>query len=79
MKYLLVLLVVVLGIWLLTGRRGPRDAPPVTRRKTRAVEAAPEMLACAHCGMHVPATEALLDAAGRPFCEEAHRVAGPAR
>ncbi len=78
MKYLLVLLVVVVGIWLLTNRRRSGEAPPVARKKPKAVEAPPEMVACAHCGMHVPASEALLDAAGRPFCEEAHRLAGPA-
>lgn len=35
------------------------------------------MLACAHCGVHLPQAEALTDAAGRPFCGEAHRLAGP--
>jgi uncharacterized protein len=79
MKYLLVLLVVVLGIWLLTGRRGVRAAPPEAKKKRQPPVAAPEMVACAHCGMHVPASEALRDAADRPFCEEAHRIAGPAR
>ena len=79
MKYLLVLLVVVLGIWLLTGRRGSRAVPPPAAKKKGPAAAAPEMVACAHCGMHVPGPEALRDAAGRPFCEEAHRLAGPAR
>ena len=35
------------------------------------------MLACAQCGLHVPKAEALFDAAGRPYCGEAHRLAGP--
>lgn len=78
MKYLLVLLVVVVGLWLLTGRRG-RQPPPAKTAKPGARDAAPEMVACAHCGVHVPAPEALRDAQGRPFCEEAHRIAGPAR
>ena len=78
MKYLLVLLVVVVGLWLLAGRRGSRADPPLAK-KQRPPVASPDMVACAHCGMHVPAPEALRDAAGRPFCEEAHRVAGPAR
>ena len=35
------------------------------------------MLACAHCGVHLPQAEAVVDAGGRPFCGEAHRLAGP--
>ena len=34
------------------------------------------MLACAHCGLHLPARDALVDAAGQPYCSEAHRRAG---
>lgn len=35
--------------------------------------ASPErMVACARCGVHLPASEALEDAAGRPFCGPAH-------
>ncbi|SNS22498.1 uncharacterized protein SAMN06265795_101602 [Noviherbaspirillum humi] len=31
-----------------------------------------EMLACARCQLHVPASEALFDLAGRPYCCEQH-------
>jgi len=78
MKYLLVLVVVLVGAWLLLGRRrsGLPPAPPGNPKKVDA--ATPQaMLACAHCGMHLPEAEALRDAAGRPFCTEAHRLAGP--
>jgi uncharacterized protein len=35
------------------------------------------MLACAHCGVHLPSADALRDAAGRAYCSDAHRLAGP--
>jgi len=31
------------------------------------------MVACAHCGMHFPASEALADASGAVFCSTEHR------
>lgn len=79
MKYLLVLVVVVVVLWLMFGRgRGgaapSRPAPPPPRG---APPAAAPMLACAHCGVHLPQAEAVLDAGGRPFCSAAHRLAGP--
>lgn len=86
MKYLLVLLVVVIGLYALMGRvRRPRspDAPPQPGRApppaapSTAKAAATPMLACAHCGVHLPSDEAALDAAGRGYCGDAHRLAGP--
>jgi uncharacterized protein len=86
MKYLLVLLVVVAGAWLLLGRgRGGRRGglpgqeraePRVPPAGTPAIDAV-TMVACAHCGVHVPAADLCFDAAGRPYCSEAHSVAGP--
>jgi uncharacterized protein len=70
-KLLLVLLVVALvGLIAWTWRR-PRTLdggvrPPRLRT----------MVACAHCGLHVPASEALmLD--DRPYCSAGHLEAGP--
>ena len=83
MKYLLVLLVVIVGAWLLIGRRRGDRTPPAgpsakADKAAKARAAKPqEMLACAHCGVHLPQAEALMDAGGRPFCSEAHRLAGP--
>ncbi len=31
------------------------------------------MIACAHCGVHLPAAEAVTDAQGHRFCSPAHR------
>lgn len=81
MKYLLVLIVVVLGIWLLLRKRsgpGTGTSAPETRRAARPASSAPAaMVACAHCDLRLPEGEAQFDALGRPFCSEAHRLAGP--
>ena len=80
MKYLLVLVVVLVVAWMLLRRRDPPSgAPkpgPAAGDKDKPAEAQP-MLACAHCGVHLPQAEAQQDAAGRPFCSDAHRIAGP--
>ncbi|WP_211473705.1 PP0621 family protein [Collimonas humicola] len=31
------------------------------------------MVACVHCGIHFPASEAIADASGAPFCSAEHR------
>src|SRR5262249_37087942 len=46
-------------------RRGGALAPPEA------------MIDCARCGVHLPASEALRDGAGRPYCCAEHRDAGP--
>ncbi len=35
--------------------------------------AADKMVACAHCGIHLPQSEALHGADRRPYCSEEHR------
>lgn len=78
MKYLLVLLVVVIGLWLLLrDRAAPPPGPGGDRGRRRGADAAEPVVACAHCGLHLPRHDAIEDAAGRPFCSDAHRLAGP--
>ncbi len=80
MKYVLLLAVVGLALWWLKRRGGdarPKPPPP-PRQQSAAREPAPAtMVACVHCGVHLPQADALLDASGRPYCGEAHRGAGP--
>jgi len=81
-KYLVLLAVVGLAIWWLRRGRASDDAPRTPPKKkeqgtTRGPAPPTPMLACAHCGVHLPQAEALTDGAGRPFCGEAHRLAGP--
>lgn len=80
MKYLLVLLVVVVGLWLLLRSRGTPPADPGSGRGGRGGrdgDKAEPVVACAHCGLHLPRHDAIVDGSGRPFCSDAHRLAGP--
>lgn len=77
---ILLLLALVFGvIWLLKSRRRGGGAAPAAPRASRpAAPAKPQaMLACAHCGVHLPQSDVVADAAGRPYCSDAHRLAGP--
>jgi uncharacterized protein len=72
---------VVLLLWLVLGRGARRRAAerrraqaPRAPGRTPAVEG---MVACAHCGVHLPAGEALQRGA-LCYCSAAHRDAGPA-
>lgn len=79
MKYLI--LVLVVGIVLLAmsarGRRGADDGARSGGDAARGRRKAAPMLACAHCGVHLPREDAVLDAGGRAYCSQAHRLAGP--
>jgi uncharacterized protein len=79
MKFLLLLLVVAFALWLLKTKG--RAAPPSRRTDAPKGPKAPpqpaQMLACVHCGVHLPQADTVQDAAGRAYCSEAHRLAGP--
>lgn len=77
MKYLVLILVIGLVLWLMFGksRRTQQVRQREDKQKTPRLPA--QMVRCAHCGVHLPAADALADAAGRHYCGEAHRKAGP--
>lgn len=80
-KYLVLVLVLLLVIWLGKSSRRKGDAA----RKTQDQAAQPRkgmeppqvggevMSVCAHCGLHLPRSEAL-PGRGGVFCSEAHRA-----
>ena len=63
MKFVVVILVVLVGVWLWRRNRAKatRDEPPVRQPPTPKPEvlAPTEMVSCAHCGLHLPAQDAL--------------------
>jgi len=79
-KLLVVLLALLLLVWLLFGssRRRTRDARRDSPSKPAPGPAAKieDMVVCAHCGVHLPASLAL-HVQGRSYCNAAHLDAGP--
>jgi len=89
-KLLLWFLIVlaVLTVWRIANaraarREAERNAPPGARRASAqgrrgtARVPAEAMVQCAHCGVHLPRSEALL-AGGRTWCRQEHARLGPA-
>jgi uncharacterized protein len=89
-RLLLWLLIGLAVVWLVKGLRRPVDpaarAAPEADRQPAAPPVSPSaaaangvqlMVRCAHCGVHLPARDALADRAGQVFCGAAHRDAGP--
>ena len=71
MKIILVVLAVMALWWLLRATFRPRERPP----KATSPDPSPQaMLACAHCGVHLPRDE-VLPGRGGVFCGAAHRAA----
>ena len=65
MKYLVLLLIVLGGIWWIRQQRKPdQPAPPPSGTQS--------MLPCAHCGTHVPEGDAVKGKQGM-YCSQAHR------
>lgn len=78
MKFFLLLAVFFVVVWLV--RRGLRRVPPSTPPQAPvappagAPSASESIVACMHCGLHLPQSEAVESAAGW-FCDDAHRLA----
>ncbi|MDH5540197.1 MAG: PP0621 family protein [Rhizobacter sp.] len=70
MKFVLILVVVLVLVWLLSGKRRHDGQPPAA--KPGDSKSPQTMLACAVCGVHLPRDEAL-PGRGGVFCSEAHR------
>ena len=69
MKFLLLLMVILAGVWLWRSRRFEQrtDAPSTARQPARP----DAMVTCRRCGVHLPASEAISDAQGH-YCSVEH-------
>lgn len=83
MKYLVVLLVVFVGVWVWRSNRiaANKDKQANFARETEHQNAQKTMVACAHCGIHVPQIEALAAPSSDLrtqvwFCSAEHRQFG---
>ena len=73
MKLLLGVLTLLAVVWLLRGSRRGDDRIAPTASASAAVQ---PMVRCAHCGVHLPQTDAV-EHAGQAYCSMRHRLAGP--
>ncbi|GEQ73371.1 hypothetical protein CTTA_0376 [Comamonas testosteroni] len=71
MKYLLVLLVVVVAVGIWRSKRRAEVAEQT--RPASSPKQAQTMVACAHCGLHLPQADAVNDDSGKIFCSAEHR------
>jgi uncharacterized protein len=69
-KYLLVFLVVFLIAW---RWRSGRSADQLEKKQSSAPPPPADMVSCAHCGLHVPAQDAVAGKQGS-YCSAAHRA-----
>ena len=79
MKYLIVLLVVLVCVWVWRmNRRAERaQAKPPQTSVGQTIEAPQDMVRCAHCGLHLPRSEAVPggeETALQLYCSAEHRA-----
>lgn len=77
MKYLLVLLVVVIAIGIWRSKRRVAAAAAERPSTAPALKKPQAMIACAHCGLHLPLADAVTNTSGQAFCSAEHRRQGP--
>lgn len=77
MKFVLVILVVLAGVWLWRRNRAEdkreeaETAAQAPKPKPPAVQAPTEVVSCRHCGLHLPAADAVAGSQG-PYCSQDH-------
>lgn len=72
MKFLIWAVVgIVVVMWLMRKKPSSSQASAPAENAERQIEA---MVQCAHCGVHIPASEARISEAGKTFCSEEHRL-----
>ncbi len=73
MKYLIVIVLALVVVWLWRGsRRGAQEDKPPRRTAGRPGKPATEIVACSVCAVHLPRSEALPGGHGF-YCSDEHR------
>jgi uncharacterized protein len=79
LKLFVFLLAIFAGIWLWKRNRiaaGKTNDPAKGTSKPMACDTGPQaMLACQHCGVHLPSNEAIAGQHGGVYCSAEHRAA----
>ena len=72
----IVIIIAVLCVARIAARGGARRAPGFRRPPPAQPGGGAEAMGCAHCGIHLPRSEALLQN-GRTWCSADHAQRGP--
>ena len=72
MKYLVLLIVLTVAVGIWRSRRSADDTP---RQPPRQPAPPQDILACAHCGVHSPASRCVWRD-GKPYCSDEHARLG---
>ena len=72
MKFLLLFFIFLVLLWQWRHARSPKVRE--ARRKQAQSRGVVSMVECTHCGVHLPAGDAVTGAQGR-YCSEPHRLA----
>lgn len=75
MKYLLVALVLLIAFHIWRSKR--RKASPPAAKKSHSLAKPEPMVCCAHCGTHLPASDAVMGEEQTPYCNTQHQALGP--
>jgi len=82
-RVIVIFVAVLVFFWLLRRALGSRKQSRRPREPAPGPAAVPDLVSCAHCGVHLPAGEAVTgDDAQRPgetrhYCSDEHRRLGP--
>ena len=77
MKYLVLMIVLVVAIGIWRSRRDKDTEAQAPRPPSPPPGGPQDILACAHCGVHIPQAEALM-LGNQAYCSPEHRRLGPA-
>ena len=83
-RVVIIVAAVLVFFWLLRralSSRKPDDRPQARGEAPKGEAPSPDLVSCAHCGVHLPKNEAVAAGEGAPpgrfFCGDEHRRLGP--